>query len=233
MNLEHLIKFHNSKSVTYGNVPLKGSCSSLTTSDVMAAAGMLQHRAAMGYAAFAGKMNLSKTESQRAVSLLNIYAQEQAQHIPALKKLMPAVRTSVITHMSVCAFIEFARSAATENQCPACSGKGILDNGLCPCCKGKRKVRAACPSCKGRGEAVNRRESKLRGVPVYQPCKRCSGRGFSRIPSTHIFGIISRITTEISLDSWHKSVKSFYESLVTKLLTEESWAEKQLKQITK
>ncbi|KAA5982037.1 hypothetical protein F3I50_29450 [Pantoea sp. M_5] len=25
--------------------------------------------------------------------------------------------------------------------------------------------------------------TRFQGVPVYQPCKRCSGRGFERIPS--------------------------------------------------
>ena len=42
-----------------------------------------------------------------------------------------------------------------------------------------------------------------------------------------------KITDAISLDTWKKSVKPFYDQLITKFDMEEAWAESQLKQITR
>lgn len=94
-------------------------------------------------------------------------------------------------------------------------------------------MRAACKDCKGRGEAVNRVMTRFQGVPVYQPCKRCSGRGFERIPSAVVFRAVCQVTQAVTLDTWNKSVKQLLEFLVAELHREEAWAEKTLSRITK
>lgn len=104
---------------------------------------------------------------------------------------------------------------------------------LCQKCKGKGVVSAACNDCHGRGKAVNEKLTKEQGVPVIGNCKRCLGRGYERIPSTEAYTAVCSITEEISLDTWKKSVKPFYDQLITKFDIEESWAESQLKAITR
>lgn len=79
----------------------------------------------------------------------------------------------------------------------------------------------------------NQALTEQQGVPVMADCKRCSGRGYERIPSTEAYAAVCQITDAISLDTWKKSVKPFYDQLITKFDIEEAWAETQLKQITK
>ncbi|QVV60546.1 antitermination protein, partial [Leclercia sp. Colony189] len=62
---------------------------------------------------------------------------------------------------------------------------------------------------------------------------RCSGRGYERIPSTEAYAAICRLTDAITVATWEKSVKPFYDQLITKFDIEEAWAEAQLKQITR
>ncbi|CAD5354804.1 protein of unknown function [Enterobacter cancerogenus] len=64
---------------------------------------------------------------------------------------------------------------------------------------------------------------------VLADCKRCSGRGYERIPSTKAYAAVCQITEAISLDTWKKSVKPFYDQLITKFDIEEAWADAQLK----
>lgn len=104
---------------------------------------------------------------------------------------------------------------------------------LCSNCKGKKVVSCACNDCRGRGKAVDQKETKKQGVPVMTDCKRCGGRGYERIPSTEAHAAVCQITDVISLDTWKKSVKPFYDQLITKFDIEEAWAENQLKQITR
>ncbi|SKA79375.1 Antitermination protein [Pantoea ananatis] len=107
-----------------------------------------------------------------------------------------------------------------------------VESVLCPECKGKCVVSSACRDCKGRGKAMMEAESKRQGVPVIGNCKRCSGRGFERIPSTDAHNAICDFTESISLDTWKKSVKPFYDSLIVKLEIEESWANAALNKVT-
>lgn len=104
---------------------------------------------------------------------------------------------------------------------------------ICPECKGKGEVSAACNDCHGRGKAVKKKMSEEQGVPVIGDCERCSGRGYERIPSTEAYKAICEITDTISLDTWKKSVKKFYDDLIAKFEVEESWAEQQLISVTR
>lgn len=52
------------------------------------------------------------------------------------------------------------------------------------------------------------------------------------IPSTQAHEAVCGITDAVSLDTWKKSVKPFYETLIGKLEIEESWANAALNKVT-
>ena len=243
----------------------------------MAAMGMTQERAAMGYSAFLGKMGISNNDRERAIELLAQYALTKCDRVAALRKLDAGVKSLVMHRLASFAFEDYSRSAASVKQCDGCNGNGFIDaevfsmkshtpakekkfvkmslhmgvevirpsdyevhrqvrevaRVLCPQCKGKKVVSCACNDCHGRGKAINQALTEQQGVPVLADCKRCSGRGYERIPSTVAYAAVCQITDVISLDTWKKSVKPLYDQLITKFDIEEAWAEEQLNQITK
>ncbi|MFV2133199.1 antitermination protein, partial [Escherichia coli] len=70
--------------------------------------------------------------------------------------------------------------------------------------------------------------------PVYLFLRKFSlqdSRGGS--PSTEAFNAICNVTDAISLDTWKKTVKRFYDTLVVQFDIEEAWAEQQLKKVTR
>lgn len=77
-----------------------------------------------------------------------------------------------------------------------------------------------------------RKETERQGVPVMGDCKRCLGRGYERIPAVEAFRAISAITDCISLATWDRSGKPFYDQLLAKLEIEESWANAALNKVT-
>ncbi|MCI0254121.1 UNVERIFIED_ASMBLY: antitermination protein, partial [Cronobacter sakazakii] len=82
-------------------------------------------------------------------------------------------------------------------------------------------------------KAINQEETEKQGVPVISDCKRCGGVGYPRLPSTEAFAAVCQITDAISLDTWKKSVKPFYDALIIKFEVEESWADAQLREVTR
>lgn len=233
MKLESVVKYHSPRSVSPFTRQSSRSPGDMTGSDVMAALGMTQKRAPLGYSAFFGKMQLSHHDRDRAVGLLTKTAMKASVHYPALTKLPEDERMAVVTVIAGYAFLDYARSPDTESSCHACHGKGLRNGKCCSKCNGKGVVRAACKDCKGRGESLNRMMTRFQGVPVYQPCKRCSGRGFERIPSAVVFRAVCQVTQALTLDTWNKSVKQLLVFLITELHREEAWAEKALARITK
>ncbi|MEB2418265.1 antitermination protein [Citrobacter sp. R-1.5.2] len=276
MNLENTVKYHFAKSTLISDSPRATASDSLTGTDIMAAMGMTQERAAMGYSAFLGKMGISNNDRDRAIGLLAEYAMTKCDKVAALRKLGAGVKPQVVHQLATFAFEDYSRSAASVKRCDCCDGEGFIDaevfsmktntpahakeiikaskafglrvipsqhqnrrevkevaRVLCTTCKGKKVVSCACNDCRGRGKAVDQEETTKQGVPVFANCKRCSGRGYERIPSTEAHAAVCQITDAISLDTWKKSVKPFYDQLITKFDIEETWAEKQLKQITR
>ncbi|WP_285112835.1 antitermination protein [Leclercia adecarboxylata] len=260
MNLENTVKYHFAKSTMISDSPRATASDSLTGTDIMAAMGMTQERAAMGYSAFLGKMGISKNDRDRAISLLAEYALTKCDKVAALRKLEAGVKPLVMRQLATFAFEDYSRSAASVKQCDCCAGQGFIQADvftnkfrkpegkmtvagmvrvketvrvLCKKCDGTGQVSTACSDCRGRGKAVNQDLTEKQGVPVLADCKRCGGRGYERIPSTEAYAAIFLITDAISLDTWKKSVKPFYDLLITKFDIEEAWAEAQLKQITR
>ncbi|MFZ3618822.1 antitermination protein [Leclercia barmai] len=260
MNLENTVKYHFAKSTMISDSPRATASDSLTGTDIMAAMGMTQERAALGYSAFLGKMGISQNDRERAITLLAEYALAKCDKVAALRKLDATVKPLVMRQLAAFAFEDYSRSAASVKQCDCCAGAGFIladvftnkyrkPEGkmtvagmvkvqetvkvLCKKCNGAGEVSAACSDCRGRGKAVNQDLTEKQGVPVLADCKRCGGRGYERIPSTEAYAAVCRITNAISLDTWKKSVKPFYDLLITKFDIEEAWAEAQLKQITR
>ncbi|WP_449549433.1 antitermination protein Q [Lelliottia amnigena] len=271
MNLENTLKYHFAQSTMISDSPRATASDSLTGTDIMAAMGMTQERAALGYSAFLGKMGISRHDRESAIELLVEYALTKCDKIAALRKLDADLKPLVIHQLATFAFEDYSRSAASMKHCYCCSGSGFIEADvftmkshytmklpqftkdlkqspsdfevkrqvretvkvLCTSCKGKRVVSCACNDCLGRGKAVNKKLTEQQGVPVLTDCKRCSGRGFERIPSTEAHAAVCQITDTITLDTWKKSVKPFYDELITKFDIEEAWAEAQLKRITR
>lgn len=277
MNLESTVKYHFAKSTQISDSPRATASDSLTGTDIMAAMGMTQERAVMGYSAFLGKMGISRNDREKAISLLAQYALTRCDKVAALRKLESDIKPLVMQQLATFAFEDYSRSASATKVCTCCKGEGFSDaevfsmkthtpakekafvkmsirmgvenikpsayevnrqvrevaRVLCQQCKGKRVVSCACNDCRGRGKALNEKMTKEQGVPVIGDCKRCSGRGYERIPSTEAYAAVCSITDAITLDTWKKSVKPFYDELITKFDIEEAWAESQLKSITR
>ncbi|MBL7635142.1 antitermination protein [Atlantibacter hermannii] len=276
MNLENTVKYHFVKSTMISDSPRATASDALTGTDIMAAMGMTQERAAMGYSAFLGKMGISNNDRERAIALLAEYALTKCDKVAALRKLDAAVKPLVMRQLAAFAFEDYSRSAASVKRCDCCNGEGFIDaevfsmktstpacakeiiktskewglkvypsqyqnrrevrevaRVLCHQCQGKKVISCACSDCRGRGKVVNQDLTEKQGVPVLADCKRCGGRGYERIPSTEAYAAVCQITDAISLDTWKKSIKSFYDQMITKFDIEEAWAEAQLKQITR
>ncbi|HHL2824752.1 TPA: antitermination protein [Citrobacter murliniae] len=254
MNLESTVKYHFAKSTQISDSPRATASDSLTGTDIMAAMGMTQERAAMGYSAFLGKMGISINDREKAIDLLAQYALNRCNKVAALRKIDPDIKPQIMQVLATFAFADYSRNAGTTRKCDCCNGNKFIEaevatmkyigrpflqerrekvKVLCTKCRGRGELSCACPDCKGRGKAIDQKLTAKQGVPVIGDCKRCGGAGYSRLPSTAAYEAICLITDAISLDTWKKSVKSFYDELIIKFDIEEAWADIQLKRVTK
>jgi hypothetical protein len=253
MNLENGLKYHFAKTSQWSDSPRATETDSLTGTDVMAAQGMVQSRAPMGFSAFMGKMGVSSNDREKAIGLLTQHALDNCDKVPALRKLSPEIKPAVMQILAIYAYADYSRSAASTRECDCCSGTGFIDvevftmkttgwgsreiketsRVLCHKCKGKGFISTACNDCKGRGKSMDEKLTKEQGVPVIGNCKRCNGRGYERIPSTDAHNAVCEITESISLDTWKKSVKPFYDDLSLELDIQEAYADRALKTATK
>lgn len=273
MNLEATVKYHFPKTANFEGMPPATKSDALTGTDQMAAMGMVQSIAPMGFSAFMGKVGVSKNDAERAVTLLTEYALQTCDKVAALRKLDSDIKPAVVQTLATYAYLDYCRAASSKKPCECCSGEGFIDadvftmksalgvarteaftgvvrvasklpcnvaierhevvRALCKECNGKGTLSTACSDCRGRGEAVDREETKRQGVPVKCKCRRCNSRGFERILSTDVHRAVCKITDAITLDTWKKSVKPFYDGLSTKLEIEEEWANTALNKVTK
>jgi hypothetical protein len=92
MNLENTLKYHFAKSTMISDSPRATASDSLTGTDIMAAMGMTQERATLGYSAFLGKMGISNNDRERAIELLAQYALTKCDRVAALPDQRNPVR---------------------------------------------------------------------------------------------------------------------------------------------
>ncbi len=254
MSLESTVKYHFPKSTQISDSPRATASDALTGTDQMAAMGMVQSLAPMGFSAFMGKVGVSEYDARRAVTLLTEYALKTCDKVAALRKLDSDIKPAVMQILASYAYMDYCRSAASKKPCECCQATGFIDTEVvtmkslfsgpgrrevreqvrvqCGTCKGKGVVSAACRDCKGRGRAVMEKETQKQGVPVMGDCKRCGGRGYERIPAVEAYRAVCEATESIGLATWDCSVKPFYDQLIGKLEIEESWADSALRKVT-
>lgn len=256
MRLENTVKFHSPKSPQLSDSPRATSSETLTGTDVMAAFGMVQSRAPLGFSAFSGKMNLSDNDKRKAVQLLVQHGMKHCDKVAALRKLETNVKGKVVQTLATFAYQDYCRSAASHVTCPCCKGRGVLrkkelvvkhpgcgektpaktkeevTETLCKKCNGAGVISTSCVKCRGRGVALDRKKSELQGAPVYSSCKQCSGRGYERLPAASCYRAIRQFTDTLSPDVWDRAVKPFYESLILEVEKEETVADAALSKVT-
>ena len=127
MKLEDLPKYYSPKSPGLTDASASTSKDALSITDVMAAQGMTQNRAEMGFSAFLGKMGISMNDRARATELLADYALSRCDRVAALRKLPAEIKPVVMRIMASYAFEDYARSAASKKQCPCCRGEKFIE----------------------------------------------------------------------------------------------------------
>ncbi|MEQ1977583.1 antitermination protein, partial [Xenorhabdus sp. SGI240] len=101
----------------------------------------------------------------------------------------------------------------------------------CPTCKGKSEVSHSC-RCNGRGEVLDAKQTKLIGIPTYKTCPKCSGRGYSRLKFTDVWGEVKPLTG-VSKTTCYDKYQPLFEHLVTECFKEEARADFILQKLTK
>ncbi|HIC6969722.1 antitermination protein [Salmonella enterica] len=252
MNLESLPKYYSPKSPKLNDEAVATSSEALTITDVMAAQGMVQSKAPLGFALFLGKMGIQGP--QPAIDALVDYA--MALNNPVLKKLSEKSRLEIVQVLVKFAYADYSRSAASKAACSHCGGSGIRRvmrdvvkhpgvkgvaptikreevEEMCQHCKGKGEISTACTDCKGRGVAVDEKRSKLHGVPVMKICSRCNGNRYSRVPTTLARSIVEKYVPDLTNYQWYSGYADVINLLVTKCWQEEAYAEIKIREVTR
>lgn len=102
---------------------------------------------------------------------------------------------------------------------------------VCDACEGKGTISARC-RCGGKGEVLDRIATKERGAPVFKTCERCSGNGFSSVPSTAAYKAILKRVPDLHVRTWTRNWKPFMESLVDICHKEEGKADSAFQDMT-
>lgn len=95
---------------------------------------------------------------------------------------------------------------------------------VCDACEGKGTISARC-RCGGKGEILDRKATSERGAPVFKTCERCSGNGFSAVPSTAAYKAILKRVPDLHVRTWTRNWKPFLEVLVDVCHREEQKAD--------
>ncbi|EKP2119610.1 hypothetical protein OFY73_005020, partial [Salmonella enterica] len=102
---------------------------------------------------------------------------------------------------------------------------------VCDACEGKGIISARC-RCGGKGEVLDRIATKERGAPVFKTCERCSGNGFSAVPSTAAYKVILKRVPDLHVRTWTRNWKPFLEVLVSICQQEEGKAANEFQRAT-
>lgn len=258
MKLEASLKHFSPKGMHISDDVKGTSPDRLTGTDVMAAIGTTSSRAGFGLAAFFGKAGISKTDEQLAVQAL---AQFAIKHAPKnVRKAAGDKLGDCMLTLAQFAFADYSRSAATSVTCHTCSGTGFISGyedvvkhpgiydadgaevvapkiknelvkRVCGACEGKKVILARC-RCGGKGEVLDRKATSERGVPVFKTCERCSGNGFSSVPSTAAHKAILKRVPDLHVRTWTRNWKPFLEALVGICQQEEGKAAREFQNAT-
>ena len=233
MNLEALPKYYSPKSPKLSDDASATGSGGLTITDVMAAQGMVQSKAPLGFALFLAKVGVQ--DPQFAIEGLLNYA--MALDNPTLNKLSEEIRLQIIPYLVSFAFADYSRSAASKARCEPCAGTGFHNvlrevvkhsrsgesvikeewvKELCQHCHGKGEVSTACRGCKGKGIVLDEKRNR-----------------FSRLPTTLARRHVQKLVPDLTDYQWYKGYADVIDKLVTKCWQEEAYAETQLRKVTR
>lgn len=252
MNLESLPKFYSPKSPKLNDETQGTGAESLTITDVMAAQGMVQSIAPLGFNLFLAKMGIQDP----APALEGLFKYALALKNPVLQKLSEKSRLEILSVLVKFAYEDYSRSAASKSVCPYCNGEGVLRSmcdvvkhpgvkgvepmirheeveEVCQHCNGKGTVSTACRGCKGKGTVLDEKRTKLHGVPVMKVCGRCNGNRYSRLPTTIARVQVQKVIPDLTNYTWYSGYGEVINKLVTKCWREEAFAELQLRKVTR
>jgi len=102
---------------------------------------------------------------------------------------------------------------------------------VCNACEGKGVIHARC-RCGGKGEVLDRKATADRGAPVFKTCERCSGNGYSSVPSTAAHKAILMRLPDLHVRTWTRNWKPFLEVLVGICHQEEGRADREFQAAT-
>ncbi|WP_318387691.1 antitermination protein [Enterobacter sp.] len=258
MKLEASLKHFSPQGMHISDNVKGTSPERITGTDIMAAIGTTSSRARFGLAAFFGKAGISKTDEQMAVQALARYAMDSAPK--NVRKAAGGEFGWCMQILAQFAFADYSRSAATSEACSSCGGTGLTSlledvikhpgifdadgaevvapkikreqvKHTCATCGGKGVIHARC-RCGGKGEVLDRVATKEKGVPVFKTCERCSGNGFSSVPSTAAHKAILRHLPDLHVRTWTRNWKPFLEVLVGICHHEEGKADREFQRAT-
>ena len=188
MKLEASLKHFSPQGMHISDDVKSTSPNRLNGTDIMTGIGVTSSRARFGLAAFFGKAGISKTDEQLAVQAL-------ARH--AIDTAPKNVRKAAGKALGRCCLV-------------------LAQFAFCGVCGGKKVIHARC-RCSGKGEVLDRKATKELGAPVFKTCERCSGNGFSVVPSATVHRAILKRLPDLHQSSWSRNWKPFYEGLVDML----------------
>ncbi|MLP06318.1 antitermination protein [Salmonella enterica subsp. enterica] len=246
MKLEALPKFYAPKTPNLSATAPATGGERMTITDVMTAQGFVQSKAPLGFALFLAKAGIQVPDP--AIDMLAEVAQIYAPQCSIIVALPGDVRAAVLRVLSVMAYQDYARSAASVRPCECCNGAGFIDTevftmktagashrhvrevvrALCTECKGKRVISNAC-RCHGKGKTLD----TTGAVPVWRECVRCQGRGYSRLKFSAVLVALQRVWPELKKTTAYNEVQPFFEILVTHCHREEAVAERELQEVTR
>lgn len=259
MRLENALKHFYPKSSTFNNKTASTSPDSIKSMDAVAAIGITERHASIGIAAFLAKNDISEKDKIKVINALTQYAIKSAPKL--IRKLAGNKLKPSMMILSKLAFKDYATSACSTYPCVKCKGKGLIYSRkdvikhpgifnkegyklvdplirneqveeVCKKCNGKGKISHLC-RCKGRGIVLNVKETKLRGIAIYKNCPRCTGNGYTRMPSSVAFNIIKRLIPTLNVRTWQRNWKPFYDKLVDLCYVEEAKAKFVFNEITR
>lgn len=258
MKLEASLKHFSPQGMHISDSVKGTSPDRITGTDIMAAIGTTSARARFGLAAFFGKAGISKTDEQLAVQALARHAMDSAPK--NVRKAAGGEFGWCMQVLAQFAFAEYSRSAATSVTCHGCNGAGLttqhedvikhpgifnadgdevvapkikheMVKRTCATCGGKGVIHARC-RCGGKGEVLDRVATKEKGAPVFKTCERCSGNGFSSVPSTAAHKAVLKRLPDLHVRTWTRNWKPFLEALVSICHQEETKAEAEFQRAT-
>lgn len=216
MNLEAAIKHFSPKSLMISDSSRATASAALTGTDVMAALGMAQSRAELGFALFFAKHMKDRESREKAIKLLASVAFKMAP--PAVGKV--AGRRMAKAMLILC-------GQAVDVYCRTADDPQVR----CTQCKGRRMV-APIALANGAGVICDHELTTI-SEPGGRSCPRCHGIGLKPVPASRAYRAINALLPELPQQTWSLNWKPFYEALLTRCEVEESEADHQFSKITR